>query len=215
MRSRCPWRPTCLLGLVLSACGGGGAAGECTTPAEQCGGATSCYATCFCETGADPTCRGSCNLAADSPLVLDVSSWPADPAEGDLLALINAQRSAGGCCGSGSCFPPAPALTSDDALTLAARRHAADMAARGYFSHDTPEGLTLLDRIRAVGYRKCDVGENLAIAYTTAQDVVDAWLASTDHCENIFWPSFTAVGIARADAQNQGTGPLWVADFGG
>jgi uncharacterized protein YkwD len=89
------------------------------------------------------------------------------------------------------------------------------MTDRGYFSHDTPEGLTPEDRIRAAGYRGCSVGEDLAAAYATAEEVVAAWLASTDHCENLFWPSFSTIGVARSTGPASGPGVVWVADFGG
>jgi uncharacterized protein YkwD len=45
-----------------------------------------------------------------------------------------------------------PALVAEPRLALAARRHARDMVRRGYFSHTTPAGRTMVDRLRAVGY---------------------------------------------------------------
>lgn len=45
---------------------------------------------------------------------------------------------------------PGP-LQWSDALATVARSHSADMARRGYFAHDTPEGRTPQDRARAAG----------------------------------------------------------------
>jgi hypothetical protein len=209
------WLSGLVVAVALSACRAQSGGDSCSTLDEQCGGATDCYAVCVCKSGDGDGCRSGCDLAADAPLFIDVSGWSADPDEADLLVRINAERSQGGCCATGSCFSPVPALATNDALTAAARRHALDMAERSYFSHDTPEGLTVEDRLRAAGYRGCVVGENLAAAYPTTSDVITAWLASTDHCENLFWPAFTGVGIARAVGPASGPGTVWVADFGG
>ena len=43
-------------------------------------------------------------------------------------------------------------LGADARLARAARRHAADMVARGFFSHDAPGGVSFVDRLRRVGY---------------------------------------------------------------
>jgi hypothetical protein len=199
-------------------CGDGSGDGGATRvdgPA-RCGGTEDCYSVCYCGERDEPACRSRCAVPADSPIVRDVSGWAADVSETSLLSLVNAVRGRGGCCASGRmCLAPAPALTVHDDLVLAARRHAADMAARSFFSHQTPEGATLADRIRAAGYAGHLIGENLAVAYSTADEVVAAWLASVDHCENVLWPDFTHVGIARHDGRPDGAGPTWVADLGG
>jgi uncharacterized protein YkwD len=147
--------------------------------------------------------------------VIDVSSWPASPDEATILALLNARRAQGGCCATGICFVPSQALAVNAALTTAARRHSADMAARAYFSHDTPERLTAFDRIRAAGFRGCVIGENLAAEYSTPDEVLAAWLASPDHCENMLWPDFSEVGVAGAVGPPAGPGMVWTVDFGG
>lgn len=61
-------------------------------------------------------------------------------------------------------------LSWDDALADVARRHSADMARRGFFAHETPDGQTPSDRIARdgvtcqvrVGNRVFGVRENLA-----------------------------------------------------
>src|SRR6185436_17750145 len=53
-------------------------------------------------------------------------------------------------------------LEWDDALGNLARAHSKDMAKRGYFKHENPEGLTPMKRLLAAGYDKCRlVGENI------------------------------------------------------
>ena len=75
------------------------------------------------------------------------------------------------------------ALRASSRLALAARRHAADMARRGYFDHVTPTGRGPAARARAVGWRG-SIGEVLLsgpTAMTTPTATVQAWLNSPPH----------------------------------
>ena len=54
-------------------------------------------------------------------------------------------------------------------------------------------------------------GENLAKGYDTAQDAVNAWIASQGHKENILRGSFTRTAIAFYNAEN---GWFWCQTFG-
>jgi uncharacterized protein YkwD len=54
-----------------------------------------------------------------------------------------------------------PPLTFNTTLAEAARAHAADMLARGYYSHDSLDGRTVEERIREAGYDPLIVGEAL------------------------------------------------------
>jgi uncharacterized protein YkwD len=88
------------------------------------------------------------------------------------------------------------------ALDAVARAHSADMAARGYFSHDTPEGANPVDRIHAGGVSDFALaGENVGMTSRQAPnaEIFHGWLASRDHFENLVAPAFnaTGVGIAR------------------
>ncbi|HEU4835780.1 MAG TPA: CvpA family protein, partial [Pyrinomonadaceae bacterium] len=84
------------------------------------------------------------------------SSRPRPDLEKQMLDLVNQERQAAGLS------PLAP----DPELTEVARKHSADMFARGYFAHDTPEGLTPFDRMRDADVRFLTAGENLALAPT-------------------------------------------------
>lgn len=75
------------------------------------------------------------------------------------------------------------ALRANSRLALAARRHAGDMARRGYFDHVSPQGRGPMTRARAVGWRG-SVGEVLLAgpaALTTPAATVEAWLRSPPH----------------------------------
>jgi hypothetical protein len=97
----------------------------------------------------------------------------------------------------------------DEAATLKAK----DMAARGYFSHNTPEGLLPWHFLNKVGYRYVRAGENLAVNFTDSKDVVNAWMNSPTHKANITKESFTEIGIGMADGFHQGQPTIFVVQF--
>jgi uncharacterized protein YkwD len=87
-------------------------------------------------------------------------------------------------------------------LGRAARHHSADMARRGYFSHDSRSGESFLDRIRRAGYlrraRQWYVGENIAWgtgALATPRSIVRAWMNSPGHRANILNGRFHHIGV--------------------
>ena len=87
-------------------------------------------------------------------------------------------------------------------LGRAARSHSADMARRGYFSHDSRSGASFLDRIRHAGYlrhtRQWMVGENIAWGtgrLATPRAIVRAWMHSPGHRANILNGRFREIGV--------------------
>jgi uncharacterized protein YkwD len=124
------------------------------------------------------------------------------------LDLVNAARARGARCGERS-FAPAPPLTLSDTLDGVALGHASDMAVHHYFEHQDLSGHTPADRVRAVGYREKLVGENIAFGPLTAEEVVQGWLESPGHCENIMDPRFAEMGIAYATGHAK-RGLYWV-----
>jgi uncharacterized protein YkwD len=86
------------------------------------------------------------------------------------------------------------------------------MAEHNYFEHEDLTGHTPADRVRAVGYREKLVGENIAFGPRTADEVVQGWLDSPGHCENIMDPRFVQMGIAYASGHTK-RGLFWVQVF--
>ncbi len=72
-------------------------------------------------------------------------------------------------------------LSLNDTLTAAAKLKATDMAAKGYFAHTSPEGLTPWHWFGEAGYKFIYAGENLAINYSESDAVETAWLNSPTH----------------------------------
>jgi uncharacterized protein YkwD len=118
---------------------------------------------------------------------------PRPDLEKQMLDLVNQERQAAGL----------NTLAPDPELTEVARRHSADMFARGYFAHDTPEGLTPFDRMREAGVRFITAGENLALA-PTIPVAHTGLMNSPGHRANILRPQFGRVGIGVMDGGMRG-----------
>ncbi|MFC8125872.1 CAP domain-containing protein [Streptomyces sp. NPDC057302] len=120
-----------------------------------------------------------------------------------VLRLTNAERSAAG-------LRP---LSPDPLLTVAAQGHSADMVARAFYSHTSPDGGEPWDRASAAGSRHRAIGENIACGQRTPAEVVDGWMNSPGHRANILKPSFTHLGVGFAGGGSTGT--YWTQLFGG
>jgi uncharacterized protein YkwD len=118
---------------------------------------------------------------------------PRPDLEKQMLDLVNQERQAAG-------LSP---LQADPELTEVARKHSADMFARGYFAHDTPDGLTPFDRMREANVRFLTAGENLALA-PTLQIAHTGLMNSPGHRANILRREFGRVGIGVMDGGMRG-----------
>jgi len=118
---------------------------------------------------------------------------PRPDLEKQMLDLVNQERQAAG-------LQP---LQPDPELTEVARKHSADMFARGYFAHDTPEGLSPFDRMQAANVRFSTAGENLALAPTIGV-AHTGLMNSPGHRANILRREFGRVGIGVMDGGMRG-----------
>jgi uncharacterized protein YkwD len=125
------------------------------------------------------------------------------------LRLVNEARARGTRCGERS-FGPAPPMRLSETLAGVALGHASDMAEHNYFEHVDAAGRSPADRVRAVGYREKLVGENIAYGPQSVEEVVQGWLDSPGHCENIMDPRFAEMGLAYAPGQAARRGLFWV-----
>jgi uncharacterized protein YkwD len=125
------------------------------------------------------------------------------------LQLVNEARARGARCGERS-FAPAPPVKLSGTLGTVAFGHAADMAQHNYFEHEDLSGRSPAERVRAAGYAEKLVGENIAYGPKSAEEVVQGWLDSPGHCENIMDPRFAEMGIAFAAGHSSKRGLYWV-----
>ena len=89
-----------------------------------------------------------------------------------------------------------PALTENTQLKIAAEKKAEDMLKKDYWSHFSPTGGSPWDFIKESGYQYEFAGENLAKNFLYSKNVVDAWMNSPTHKENIIKKEYTEVGYA-------------------
>ena len=128
----------------------------------------------------------------------NVLGYATDMSAGSLVAGTNSQRIANGL---GS-------LALNGVLGQAAQNKANDMAARDYWSHNTPDGQSPWTFVAAVGYSYQTAGENLAYGFSTSGDTITGWMNSPGHRANILNGTFQEVGFGIANSPNyQGSGP--------
>lgn len=125
--------------------------------------------------------------------------------------LVNQERAAKG-------LPP---LKLINALSAAARYHAADMGSDDYFQHDSQDrsGGTLqrvcgtFDRISLWYSDWSAAAENIAAGYNSPEAAVAAWMNSEGHRGNILSPNYTEFGVGYYSGAGK-FGAYWVQDFG-
>src|SRR5690242_2520494 len=124
--------------------------------------------------------------------------------------LVNEQRAAAGL----------RALSHNWRLARAAQRYSTAMVQEGFFDHVSPEGSTLGQRARAVGYRGGTLGETIGwgtAELSTPAAIVAAWMASPPHHAVLMAPYFRRIGLGVASGSPEGDadGETVTADLGG
>jgi uncharacterized protein YkwD len=114
------------------------------------------------------------------------------PLERGVLADINAVRAGHGLA----------RLTLNAQLTGAARAHSEQMAADGYFAHESQDGTSFWKRVqsfyRSSPWRTWSVGENLLWSSpgVSASRALQLWLASPEHRRNLLDPRWREIGVS-------------------
>ncbi len=126
--------------------------------------------------------------------------------EDAVIAAMNRERAAHGL----------RALRVNTRLSLAADDRIADLFAKRYFNHVSPDGIQPFVWAQRRGYAYSVIGENLAAGYRGATGVVDGWMHSPGHRANILGRDFDEVGVAIAGGSPVGNygGPTVVALYG-
>jgi len=86
-------------------------------------------------------------------------------------------------------------LTVNNTLSHVANLRADDMIINNYFSHQSPSGLMPWDIAVRENYDYKILGENLALDYDEAEIVLNDWMNSTNHRNNILNPQYSETGI--------------------
>lgn len=105
--------------------------------------------------------------------------------EREVIRLVNIERKNHGL----------PTLKEHWELSRVARHKSNDMSSKGYFSHTSPTYGSPFDMIRAYGISYRSAAENIAKGQRTAQQVVNSWMNSSGHRQNILNSNYTHIGV--------------------
>jgi hypothetical protein len=119
----------------------------------------------------------------------NVLGYATDITVSKLYELTNAERQKAG-------LDP---LAYNDKLQTAAQKKAQHMFEKNFWAHYGPDGSTPWDFILGAGYEYKYAGENLAKNFLFSDNVVDAWMNSKGHRDNILKKEYTDVGFAIAN----------------
>ena len=111
----------------------------------------------------------------------------ASPTEARVLELVNNERTARG-------LQP---LSLDGRLNDAAKAHSFNQSQFGTIFHIAPDGSGPGERLTAVGYAFSAWAENVAAGQRSAEEVVNAWMQSPGHCQNILNPAYVHLGVGH------------------
>lgn len=135
----------------------------------------------------------------------DVLGITANMTVDELLNLTNQKRAETGL----------PQLALNSALAQAAQNKGNDMFVKNYWAHNSPDGGTPWGFIKSSGYDYIYAGENLARGFSTAPEVVEAWMASPGHRENMLSQNYRDIGFAILTGNLSGDDTVLVVEMFG
>lgn len=133
--------------------------------------------------------------------------------QAEFMEQMNVARATPRSCGGNQRAAVAP-VTWNAALATAAARHSLDMASNNFFSHTGSNGSNLGTRATAAGYAGRGLGENIAAGQADVRAVMDGWLKSAGHCNNIMNPGFNHVALACVSRSGTTYGKYWTMSLG-
>lgn len=123
-----------------------------------------------------------------------VSSQSESEFEQEVLRLTNEVRAENG-------LEP---VEADSSLQSVADAKSQDMIENDYFAHESPTYGSPFEMMQEFGVSYDGAGENIAAGQNTPQDVVDAWMDSPGHRDNILNPDFTHIAIGYEEGGEYG-----------
>ena len=130
--------------------------------------------------------------AEETPVVEETP----ESVEEQVLELVNEARAQEGL----------PTLKMDEKVMEAAAVRAEEMLE--LYDHSRPDGRSCFTALKEAGANYRAAGENIAYGYPTAEDVMEGWMNSKGHRENILNRDFDKIGIGY-----QPDGNYWVQMF--
>ncbi|MFA6415978.1 MAG: CAP domain-containing protein [Candidatus Paceibacterota bacterium] len=108
-----------------------------------------------------------------------------------------------------------PPLKESKNLDLAADQKAEDMLMKQYFAHQGPDKKAVEDWLKSAGYKYLVAGENLAMGFSSPEEVVDGWTRSKTHYENMIDPDFSEIGVGMVVGSFDKTDTTLIAQYFG
>lgn len=106
-------------------------------------------------------------------------------------------------------------LVYSEKLADAARRKAANMISENYWAHTSPSGKSPWVWFKDAGYTYLYAGENLAKDFGSTDRLINAWMASPTHRDNVINNKYTEIGIAVVPTTLQGQDTVLVVQLFG
>ena len=122
----------------------------------------------------------------------DQDIWIISQYEQDVANLVNKERVKRGL---------APLKYNYD-LGWIARLKSKDMVNKNYFSHTSPTYGSPFTMMQSHGIKFVAAGENIAKGQKTPAEVMNAWMNSPGHRNNILSPIYTQIGVGVAQLSN-------------
>lgn len=107
------------------------------------------------------------------------------------------------------------ALSYNEKLADAARRKAANMFEENYWAHYSPSGKSPWVWFNAAGYNYVYAGENLAKDFGNTTRLMQAWMDSPTHRDNIVNSKYSEIGVAVVPGTLQGQETVLVVQLFG
>ena len=93
-------------------------------------------------------------------------------------------------------------LSFNSQLGNLAQQHSENMAFQDFFSHTGLDSYSAIYRAQAQGYSSFFVGENIGAGYLNSEEVVQGWINSSGHRENLLYPNYTEIGVGYFYLEN-------------
>lgn len=134
------------------------------------------------------------SIAAITRIAPQILGYAANIPPDKIIELTNQKRIQNGL----------PALKTNNLLNQAALSKGGYMFAKNYWAHVAPDGTQPWSFITQSGYQYIHAGENLARDFTNPESVVEAWMNSSSHKENLLNSKYQDIGVAVIDGTLEG-----------
>ena len=108
--------------------------------------------------------------------------------EAEVVRLVNVERAKAGL----------PALKQNWELCRVARYKSQDMIDKKYFAHQSPTYGSPFDMMKSFGIKYLAAGENIAYGQKTPAEVMQSWMNSPGHRNNILSSGYYEIGVGAA-----------------